>query len=263
MTNTSPKLIIEKLELTLKKNNVGYEKIIEEFRQVASTEKRLRGGEFTLRDHICGLILAMLSNQRPWGQIAKNIDKIERIFFQYDPDKLQEANYEEILQRVIEIKCGNRSIGKQLGHLSYNIEQFKKIIRDFGSIDKFVSHKTGEEIATRLSDHKSPYKLKQIGFTLAMEYLRNVGVRGMKPDLHLLRICGSERLSIFPPRVSPEQATILFNEFSKQENMNPVYLDNLFWIFGAKDYANICSAKPKCNVCELVPYCNYPKNNPQ
>lgn len=112
-----------------------------------------------------------------------------------------------------------------------------------------------------MSDTKSTYKIKQLGFTLAMEYLRNVGIKGMKPDTHLIRICGSERLAIFPSDVSPEQAALLFNEFAKQVNLNPSYLDNLFWIFGAEDYANICSAKPRCDVCELKPYCNYPKKN--
>ena len=38
------------------------------------------------------------------------------------------------------------------------------------------------------------YKLKYVGKALAWEYLRNVGVDGAKPDTHLKRILGSNRL---------------------------------------------------------------------
>jgi len=262
MTNTSPKQIVEKLKLTLSNNKIDYKKIVEEFGQVASTEERVGGEEFTLRDHIRSLVLALLSNQRPWGPIEKNLDKLKTIFFQYDPDKLQKANPLEILQKIKEIKCGNILINKQVKELSYNIKQFKRIIKEFGSVDNFLS-KNSEESATMLCDPESPYKLKNIGPALVMEYLRSVGIAGMKPDTHLLRICGSERLAIFPSSVSIEQAKSLFNKFAEQADLNPSYLDNLFWIFGAKDYANICSAKPKCDLCDLVSCCNYPKNNSQ
>jgi endonuclease III len=206
------------------------------------------------------LVLALLSNRRPWGPIEEKLDNIETIFFQYDPDKLQKADPAQILLKIKEIKLGNISINKQIKELSYNIEQFKRIIKEFGSLDMFLS-KNSEEAATMLSDSESPYKLKNIGPALVMEYLRNVGIAAMKPDTHLLRICGSNRLAIFPSLVSIEQAKLLFNKFAEQAELNPSYLDNLFWIFGAKDYANICSAKPKCNNCELASYCNYPKNN--
>lgn len=259
MTNTSPEMIIERLKLTLTKNNINYNKMIDEMGQVEATEKRRNGQEFTLKEHIKGLVFAMLSNQRPWGPIDDNYDKIGDIFLQYSPDKLQKVDPREIVQKILDIKCGNRSISKQVESLDYNINQFKKIINDFGSMDKFVSSKTGKEIAIMLSDPESPYKIKYLGFALAMEYLRNVGIRAMKPDTHILRICGSDRLAIFPPRVLPEAAADLFNEFAKQIDANPTYIDNLFWIFGAEDYANICSAKPRCNVCELVSFCNYLK----
>ena len=54
--------------------------MIADFGQVEASEKRRRGQRFALRDHVRGLILAQLSNNRPWGPIARNRDKIDRIF---------------------------------------------------------------------------------------------------------------------------------------------------------------------------------------
>ena len=258
----NPQKILQKLKLTLEKNGLDYKKAVEEFGQVYATEKRVNGKDFSINNHVKGLILSMLSNQRPWGAVAKNMKKIDEIFFHFNAGKLEQAEYEKLLDKITQIQCGNRNIRNQLRDLSYNIKVFRKIKEDFGSIDKFVISKTPEEIASVLSNPKSNYKLKQIGFTLAMEYLRNVGIRGMKPDLHLLRICGHERLGIFLPKTSPEKATKIFKEFCKKANANQTYVDNLFWLFGAKDYANICSAKPKCHLCNLREYCNYPKAHP-
>ena len=261
METTSPKELIKKLKLTMTEAGVDYDKIITELGQVTASEKRLRGEEFTLNDHTRALIFAQLSNQRPWGPIASNSEKIKSIFYDFDAEELLGANPKELQQNLTKIRCGNRSIGKQLEYLGCNISQFKKIIQDFGSLDKFTTSKTGEEIAKQLSDYKSKYKLKQVGFALAMEYLKNVGIRGVKPDVHILRICGNERLSIFSDSLSPKEITLKFNEFAKSTEENVTYLDNLFWIFGAKDYANICSAKPKCFKCYLRENCNLEKKD--
>ena len=40
-------------------------------------------------------------------------------------------------------------------------------------------------IAKRLGN-PGPYKLRHVGYTLALEYLRNVGIRAGKPDVHAL-----------------------------------------------------------------------------
>lgn len=260
MIKLSPQELVEILKQTLTNNNVAYQKIIDDFGQIAAVEKRERGEEFTLQDHVRGLILATLSNQRSWGPIAKNLSKITEIFHNFNPDELEKVNPKILHQKITAIGCGNRSIGKQLIVLSENIKKLRYIEKEFGSIDKFVASKPAEEIAELLAHPTSAYKLKQIGVALGMEYLRNVGIRGAKPDLHILRICGSERLRIFPQGTTPKQAIAIFRDFAKEANINSSYLDNLLWIFGAQDYANICSAKPKCRICGLRENCNYLKS---
>ena len=38
------------------------------------------------------------------------------------------------------------------------------------------------------------YKLHQVGEALAWEYIRNVGIDGAKPDTHIRRFLGSNRM---------------------------------------------------------------------
>lgn len=260
MLQKDPKILIERLELTLKNNNINFEKVIKDFGQVEAAKRRENNSEFTFQEHVKALIFSMLSNRRPWVQIVDKIDKINEIFYYFDPVELENCEPTKLLDQILEIKCGNISIKKQIDSLPHNIQQLKKIEKDFGSLDNFVIHMPTEEIAKLLSDDKSQYKIKQMGFPLAMEYLKSVGISGMKPDRHIIRICGPERLNIIHSN-NPKDQLSEFRNFAKAANISTSYLDNLFWIFGAKGYGEICSARPKCEKCELKQYCNYPKNS--
>lgn len=260
MTQINPKVIVDKLKSTLENNSVDYEKIITDLGQVEAADKRASGYHYGFDDHIKAMILSMLSNQRPWGPIARNMGKLEKIFYNYDHKRLEYADPQELVDKVESIKCGNRAIKKQMASLKVNIGQFKNIQSKKGNIDSFITADEPEVVARKLSDSGSPYKLKQIGMPLAMEYLKNVGVNGMKPDVHILQICGPERLNIFNSKTDYNEITESFNRFSIGANLSTTYLDNLFWIFGAKDYGEICSATPKCTECncQLKNYCKYP-----
>lgn len=255
-----PKIIVEKLKLTLEMNSVDFEKIIKDLGQVDAANRRAEGYHFSIDDHIKAMILSMLSSQRPWEPIARNMDKLEEIFCKYDYEKLNRADPHELVNKVESIKCGNRAINKQMESLKHNIGIFKKIDK-LGSIDNFITKCEPEKIAKKLSDSNSPYKLKQIGSILAMEYLKNVGVIGMKPDVHICRICSPERLNIFSSINNLDKVAESFKKFARDAGYRVTYLDNLFWIFGAKDYGNICSSTPKCieSNCQLKKYCNYSK----
>jgi hypothetical protein len=74
------KLLLERLQQTLTDVGLDYKRIVDEFGQVRASEQRAQGKTFKLVDHIRGLILSLLSNQRPWGPIARNIDHIAGTF---------------------------------------------------------------------------------------------------------------------------------------------------------------------------------------
>ena len=259
----SPAELLKNIQDTLQRLKIDYEKIIEEFGQVTASEKREKGVKFSINDHLKALILAMLSNQRPWGPIAKNLKIINEIFFNYDLEKIKNSDKREFEDKLRQIKCGNRSISKQMKSLDYNIPVLLLIQNQYDSLDNFVTSDAPEKIATELSKGKK-YKLKQIGFPLALEYLRNVGIRAVKPDVHMRRIISNERLNYCSCYPTEEETVKVLSSLAKQIGVNPTYLDNLVWIFCAVDYGNICNENPKCHFCSLRSLCNFPtaaKNN--
>ena len=148
------------LRKTLKARSVDYEQTIRDFGQVAASEARVNGRAFGLQDHVRGLLLSQLSNQRPWKPIAQNLDHIRSIFFDYDPDRLQDADPRVLANAICSIRCGNRAILKQMNALSANVAALKRIEKDFGSLDRFVTSSDDPvEIATLISG-SGQYKLK-------------------------------------------------------------------------------------------------------
>jgi hypothetical protein len=252
------KLLLERLQQTLTAVGCDYKRIVDEFGQVRASEQRAQGKTFQLADHIRGLILSLLSNQRRWGPIAQNLDRIDRIFFHYSADAIKAADPSHFKQQLLAIQCGNRQIAKQMAALAGNIAVFAKIEAEHGSLDRFVESADPHEIALRLSA-PGKFKLRQIGYTLAMEYLRNVGVRASKPDVHVRRAIGRLRLGLVDAdEPSEEQAYRTMGEVADEVGMNRTYLDNLLWLFCAKDYGNVCGAAPRCTVCLLRDMCHYP-----
>ncbi|MDQ0890682.1 thermostable 8-oxoguanine DNA glycosylase [Paenibacillus sp. V4I9] len=251
----SSKELVNKMEATL--NNIGYDlsKAIFELGQVSRSEQRDRGETFSINEHLKGLILSMLSNQRPWGPIVQNMDKITDIFFGFQLDKIKQSDKTVLAKQLKNIKCGNRSIDKQMENLDYNIRIFEQIEVVYGSLDQFVVSDTPDNIAWELGQGRK-YKLKQMGYTLALEYLRNVGVKAIKPDLHIRRIIGDERLNFCSGYPSEIETVKIMGVIAEESGVNLTYLDNLMWLYCALDYANICGSDPKCNLCELQHYCN-------
>ena len=250
--------IIGQIQRTLSDAGFDYKESITNFRQCAAMKQRKEGGKkFNMRDHIRGLLYSQLSNQRPWAGIEKNLDKIDEIFMHYDSAKLKAACGADLACKIKEIKCGNRSINAQMEHLAENICTLEFINKEEDGLDQYVASQDSGKIAKELSAGK--YKLRQIGFALATEYLRNVGVDTVKPDLHICRIIGSERLNfIADPEPKPEAAHECLMKLAKKSKHSATYIDNLLWMFAAKDYGEICTKEPKCKKCSVSLCKRYP-----
>jgi len=96
-----------------------------------------------------------------------------------------------------------------------------------------------------------------------MEYLRNVGIHAVKPDVHICRMIGPERLDLTEVAPTPEEAYDDLMKWAKSMDENAVYEDNLLWLFAPKTYAAICILRPRCDIC-LVRQCNtHPSNSGQ
>ena len=61
--------------------------------------------------------------------------------------------------------------------------------------ESYVTSAPPEAIVRDLA--AGPHKLYGIGPALAWEYLRNVGIDGVKPDIHVCRFLGANRMGEF------------------------------------------------------------------
>lgn len=249
--------LVKLIESTLEKNNINYLGYINQFGQVQAVKDRKNGKVFTFNEHIRGLILAKLSSQRPWKQIADNLVNIQKIFFDYDPEQIQIIDHQYFIDSLKAIQCGNRNINKQMAVLSENISTMRNITQKYESMEKFVTSDDPVSIAIQFA-YQGPTKLKQIGIALALEYLKNVGIDACKPDLHLRRILSKERLNYIDSFTDNEQISEIVSELAYEANVSAIYLDNLLWLLCAENYGNICRKIPQCQLCGLSVYCNYP-----
>ena len=223
----------------------------------AEIEKRKAGKQYTIRDYIRGMIYALLSNQTKWYRVEPHLPEIDELFYNYDSEKILGAEPDYFWEGLFGLKCGNMSTKAQMEALPDNIRTLRRIEDEYGSIDSFITSEPADVIVERLSRGASPYKLKMLGEALAWEYLRNVGIDGAKPDTHLRRFLGADRMGTgnhSPATISEvnEQITMLSN----QTGMSKVEVDNLIWSFCADGFGEICTATPHCQDCPIADYCH-------
>ena len=218
---------------------------------------RRDGKRYTLRDHVKGMIYSMLSAQTKWYRIENHLTEIDKMFYDYDPDCIMAADPSQFVQGLFDLKCGNRSTKKQMDALSYNIRNFQRIQDEFGSVDAFITSEPTEEIVRKLSTSSSKHKMKMFGEALAWEYLRNVGIDGAKPDTHLCRFLGSDRIGTGEKSpASTKEVIEQVARMSEKTGMSKVEIDNLIWSFCADGYGEICTATPHCDLCPIRKWCN-------
>ena len=141
---------------TMEAQNYDWRKEIRDIERVQ--EKRKNKVDFSLTEHVKAMVYSMLSNNRPWDGIAKNSEKIDAIFQNFNIDYLLTASPEELEQKLKEIKCGNRQIKNQMLNLSGNIKTLQRIASDFGTIDNYYNSTDVNTLIKSLSDSRKKYK---------------------------------------------------------------------------------------------------------
>lgn len=100
------KQLLDALRSMLRTTIPDLEAVLDQFGQVRAVERRADGEQFSLKDHVRGLLLALLSNQRPWLPIARAMEQIEGALLGFDPDALEHAAPSELMARLVELRCG-------------------------------------------------------------------------------------------------------------------------------------------------------------
>ncbi|HJA69075.1 MAG TPA: hypothetical protein H9664_03545 [Firmicutes bacterium] len=83
---------------TMEAQNYDWRKEIRDIERVQ--EKRKNKVDFSLTEHVKAMVYSMLSNNRPWDGIAKNSEKIDAIFQNFNIDYLLTASPEELEQKL-------------------------------------------------------------------------------------------------------------------------------------------------------------------
>ena len=141
-------------------------------------------------------------------------------------------------------------------YLPDNIAILRSLEKEYGSLNVFFKQKTAYEIVKTLTDYKSKYKLRNMGEVLCWEYLRNVGIDGAKPDVHLRRFLGSERMGKGNHMIATVPEVIdTVRRLSKESGLSMAAIDNIIWSFCSEQYGEICGAAPKCRECPVKNHC--------
>ena len=220
-----------------------------------AVEARKNGKIFSFEEHLKAFIYAQLSALVSWKKIKDNSKALDDIFCNFSKDKLKKKPAEDLINEITALKCHNPfTTKKQMYSLVDNICTFEKLEKKFLSLDNFILQDAPSNIVRLLADRNSEYKLKQAGIALVCEYLRNVGIDIVKPDVHIKRIVATDRLNLTSAKSEYKIIEELKN-LSDETGISQVKIDYLLWNFCAKKYGEICTATPKCNECVIREYC--------
>ena len=226
---------------------------------IDSVNSRKKGKKYSFEEHLKALILALLSNHR-WGDnnIRENMEAIDEIFHNYNKNYLKVVDPSILVEKLRKIHCTNPMINNQMKALSKNIMVLEKIEKDYGSLDKFVSIETPNDIANMFND--GIYKLTQVGRAFAYDYLKRVGVNTCKNSSGLQRLFGSHRLGIVENANATEQQVLnIIKKIAILNNCDEIIVESIIQQFCLLRSANICGEHPKCERCKIRKYCNYNK----
>ena len=220
-----------------------------------AVKQRKNGKSFSFEEHLRGFVYAQLSALVSWKKIRENQPKLNDIFCNFDRQHLKEKSSEDLINEITAIKCHNPYTTKnQMRSLKANIETFERIEQDFESLEKFITHSTPATIIKLLADSNSTYKIKYMGVPIACEYVRNVGIDIIKPDVHIKRIAAADRLNLVTAK-NDYKIIDEFQELTQKIGISQVKMDYLLWNYCSKGYGEICTATPKCDVCVIKRFC--------
>ena len=219
-------------------------------------EKRKAGKTFSLEEHIAALVYAQLTNQTKWSRIVPHLPEIDDLFFNYNPETIRKYPGSYFADGIFALKCGNISTKAQMNNLHKNIAVMEAIAEEYGSMDAFVTSAPAQQIVELLSAGKSKYKMAMLGEALAWEYIRNVGIDGCKPDTHLRRFLGGDRMGTASDSIASVEDAIKQVEALAEESKLPLSsIDNIIWSYCADGYGEVCTATPHCEKCVVRSKC--------
>lgn len=219
--------------------------------------------ELETMDYIRAMTYAILSNSTNWCRIAHDADPQTGRLRNVDKAlKARVDNEQDLSAAFGENRVRFRFKKRQIPAVEANIRSLKKAADLPAKYAKMSANGADFWPLVQAIANGKPedgYKLAQIGPALACEYLRNLGYDIPKPDRHLCRLLGSERLQFFnQPIPESEEVYNLVRRVanSSKSNYGPAQADYILWSYCAIGYGNMCNGKNRaCKDCCLSDLC--------
>lgn len=232
-------------------------------------DRRNRGEKITIQDHIRAMVYSMLSSGASWKRVLDYTDLrtgeitvVDEIFCQYEPEELLEVDLEKLKESISEKGLASQYTSNQIDVLKDNIKTLQTIEEENGAIDNYYSQvieedSTKKKLVSELSSPGKQYKMKQLGFALTCEYLRNVGYDIPKPDRHIRRILGKDYLALSEKQPAREKETFdIVMKLANVSGKSVAETDYILWTSCANGYGEICTTKKdKCSEYVIVNNC--------
>jgi hypothetical protein len=231
---------------------------IEDLGQVRLIRARTAGWTPTDAEVLQGLLLAFLSAMTDWRKIQAARGELAHAVDTWDPAHFATLTNSRLLRLenwFLKRRLGSVLLRKQLEWMRASAGILVQMGRETGGVDAFLGQrKKSHDLALMLGDPKSNWKLPGMGVPLAAEFLKNLGFDDFKPDRHLIRMLGPQRLAL----CGKSDASSIRRwgiQAAQNAGLLAAELDQMLWLYCARGYGNVCSANPKCQKCLMRRKC--------
>ena len=102
--------ILNRIEKMLQEKHIS----VETMTHLEWIQARSAGKQFSMSEHIRAMIYSLLTNNRRWDQVERNIEEIDKIFFDYDKERILNTPPEFFVEQIQKIKVNGRTVRSML-----------------------------------------------------------------------------------------------------------------------------------------------------
>ena len=98
--------ILNRIEKMLQEKHIS----VETMTHLEWIQARSAGKQFSMSEHIRAMIYSLLTNNRRWDQVERNIEEIDKIFYDYDKERKLNTPPEFFVEQIQKIKVNGRTV---------------------------------------------------------------------------------------------------------------------------------------------------------
>ena len=198
--------------------------------------------------HVGGFRVATLRNR--W-------DDVKKAFSNYDVNEVSKYT-EKDFKRMMNNPKLIRNVRKIRACIA-NAKTLRNLSKEYGSFGEYLDQRKNDFDGLKTVLKK---EFDYLGNILALNYLKDIGIDSLKPDVHVLRVMFRLGLIDSESMASKnvDRVMVIAKMMSKATGERLNVIDAIFWIYGGSGDNHIqkavCSKNnPLCNECPLHRYC--------